>query len=254
MGLVTKTQSPLIGVDISSTAVKLLQLARAGDRYRVEHYAVEPLPPNAVVEKNIVEVEAVGEAIRRAVSRSGSRTKFAAAAVSGSSVITKTISMPSDLDEEDQAAVERTDGSWLLAGYMPADEMAELLGITLPEHRDYSTLAGYLLSLFHHLPATGETMPFSFAAASLIALSSASGPSSRAPVIWPRSAILQSAAASSVVRMRGLTVSTAARIATFGRSIPIACARSIALRRMSALSSSVGSMLIAASVMTSGRG
>ena len=101
MGLVTKTQSPLIGVDISSTAVKLLQLARTGDRYRVEHYAVEPLPPNAVVEKNIVEVEAVGEAIRRAVSRSGSRTKFAAAAVSGSSVITKTISMPADLDEDD---------------------------------------------------------------------------------------------------------------------------------------------------------
>ena len=46
MGLVTKTQSPLIGVDISSTAVKLLQLARTGDRFRVEHYAVEPLPPN----------------------------------------------------------------------------------------------------------------------------------------------------------------------------------------------------------------
>ena len=82
MGLVTKTQSPLIGVDISSTAVKLLQLSRSGDRYRVEHYAVEPLPPNAVVEKNIVEVEAVGEAIRRAVARSGSRTKHAAAAVS----------------------------------------------------------------------------------------------------------------------------------------------------------------------------
>jgi type IV pilus assembly protein PilM len=73
VGLVTKTQSPLIGVDISSTAVKLLQLARTGDRYRVEHYAVEPLPPNAVVEKNLVEVEAVGEAIRRAVARSGSR-------------------------------------------------------------------------------------------------------------------------------------------------------------------------------------
>ena len=56
MGLGTKTQSPLIGVDISSTAVKLLQLSRAGDRYRVEHYAVEPLPPSAVVEKNLVEV------------------------------------------------------------------------------------------------------------------------------------------------------------------------------------------------------
>ena len=101
MGLVTKTQSPLIGVDISSTAVKLLQLARTGDRYRVEHYAVEPLPPNAVVEKNLVEVEAVGEAIRRAVARSGSRIKHAAAAVSGSSVITKVIPMPADLGEDD---------------------------------------------------------------------------------------------------------------------------------------------------------
>ena len=80
MGLLAKNQSPLVGVDISSTAVKLLQLSRAGDRYRVEHYAVEPLPPNAVAEKNIVEVEAVGEAIRRALGRSGSKAKFAAAA------------------------------------------------------------------------------------------------------------------------------------------------------------------------------
>lgn len=61
-----------------------------------------------------------------------------------------------DLDEEEEVAVERSDGSWLLAGYMPADEMAELLGLTLPEHRDYATLAGFLLSLFHHLPAAGE--------------------------------------------------------------------------------------------------
>ena len=63
MGLLSTKTPPLIGVDISSTAVKLLQLSRAGDRYRVEHYAVEPLPPNAVAEKNIVEVEAVGEAM-----------------------------------------------------------------------------------------------------------------------------------------------------------------------------------------------
>ena len=101
MGLITKSQPPLIGVDISSTAVKLLQLSRAGNRYRVEHYAVEPLPPNAVVEKNIVEVEAVGEAIRRAVARSGTRVRHAAAAVAGSAVITKIIPMPADLGEDE---------------------------------------------------------------------------------------------------------------------------------------------------------
>ena len=94
MGLLSTKTPPLIGVDISSTAVKLLQLSQSGGRYRVEHYAVEPLPPNAVVEKNIVEVEAVGEAIKRALARSGAKSKFAAAAVAGSAVITKVIPMP----------------------------------------------------------------------------------------------------------------------------------------------------------------
>jgi type IV pilus assembly protein PilM len=109
VGLFGTTKTPLVGVDISSTAVKLLQLTESGGRYRVEHYAVEPLPPNAVVEKNIVEVEAVGEAIKRAVSRSGTRVKHGAAAVSGSSVITKIIPMQGDLDQdslEDQVQVE----------------------------------------------------------------------------------------------------------------------------------------------------
>ena len=104
MGLFTPKAPVLIGVDISSTAVKLLQLGLAGGRYRVEHYAVEALPPNAVVEKNIVEVEAVGEAIRRALSRSGAKTRFASAAVAGSAVITKIVPMPADLSEEDMEA------------------------------------------------------------------------------------------------------------------------------------------------------
>lgn len=63
----------------------------------------------------------------------------------------------SDLDAEDEPpAVRREDGSWLLAGYMQADEMAEHLGIDLPESRDYETVAGYILSHLHRLPATGE--------------------------------------------------------------------------------------------------
>ncbi|RWC26125.1 MAG: HlyC/CorC family transporter [Mesorhizobium sp.] len=57
-------------------------------------------------------------------------------------------------DEEN--AVKREDGSWLLAGYMQADEMADVLGIDLPENRDYETVAGYVLAHMHHLPATGE--------------------------------------------------------------------------------------------------
>lgn len=64
----------------------------------------------------------------------------------------------SDLDADEPVMVGRDDGSWLLAGYMPADEMADQLGIELPASRDYDTLAGFLLSLFHHLPSTGEAV------------------------------------------------------------------------------------------------
>ena len=48
-----------------------------------------------------------------------------------------------DVDEDEPALVHREDGSMLLAGYMPADEMADHLGIDLPENRDYETVAGY---------------------------------------------------------------------------------------------------------------
>jgi type IV pilus assembly protein PilM len=95
-----KKQS-VLGLDISTTAVKLLELSKSGGRYRVESYAVEPLPPNSVIEKNISDVEGVGEAIRRAIKRSGTRLKCAAAAVAGSSVITKVISMPASYSDEE---------------------------------------------------------------------------------------------------------------------------------------------------------
>ena len=46
-----KASTAKLGIDISSTSVKLLELSRSGNRYKVEAYAVEPLPANAVVGK-----------------------------------------------------------------------------------------------------------------------------------------------------------------------------------------------------------
>ena len=67
----------------------------------------------------------------------------------------------SDLDEGSEPdAVERADGSWLLAGSMPADEMAETLGTRLPAERDYQTVAGFALSVLTHLPEIGETFAY----------------------------------------------------------------------------------------------
>ncbi len=101
MGLFGRRSAPIIGLDISSTAAKVLELSRSGDRYKVEAYSVEPLPPNAVVEKNIGDVESVGDAVRRAVKRSATKAKNVAVAVAGSAVITKIITMDRDMSEDD---------------------------------------------------------------------------------------------------------------------------------------------------------
>jgi len=100
-GLFQNKPNVVIGLDISSTSVKLLELSRSNGRYRVEAYAVEPLPPNAVVEKNISDVEGVGEAVKRVIGRSKCSAKGAAVAVAGSAVITKTIEMDSVLTDEE---------------------------------------------------------------------------------------------------------------------------------------------------------
>ena len=61
-----------------------------------------------------------------------------------------------DIEAGDQEIVKREDGSWLLPGFLPADELADHLNFMLPENRDYETLAGFILSHMHRLPATGE--------------------------------------------------------------------------------------------------
>ncbi len=91
----------LIGLDISSSAVKLLEFSKRGDQVMVEAYSVEPLPINAVSDKQIAEPEVVADAIRRAVQRAGTRTKNVAVAVAGSSVITKIIQMSASLNDND---------------------------------------------------------------------------------------------------------------------------------------------------------
>jgi len=101
VSLFKKKSKPVLGIDITATAIKLLELSKSGGKYRIESYSVEPLPANSVVEKNIADADAVGEAIGRAVKKSGSRIKDGAAAVAGSAVITKVITMPADISDDD---------------------------------------------------------------------------------------------------------------------------------------------------------
>lgn len=109
LSFLDKKAKPVVGLDISSTSVKLLELSRSGDRYRVESYTVKALPPNAVVEKNIADPAAVAEIVRSMVKQSKTKLKHAAVAVAGSAVITKMIDMPMDLNDdamESQIAAE----------------------------------------------------------------------------------------------------------------------------------------------------
>lgn len=108
-GLFGKKNDIVLGVDISSSSVKLLELSKSGEKLRVESYAVEPLPANSVVEKSINDVEAVGETVKKVLAKSRSSVRLGAVAVAGSAVITKTIQMAagmSDQELEDQISVE----------------------------------------------------------------------------------------------------------------------------------------------------
>ena len=91
----------VIGLDITTSSIKLIELAENGRGFRVESYAAEPSPPNAINEKAIVDAEAVGESIRRAVKRSGTKAKEAAVAISGDGAITKMLQMPKSLNEQE---------------------------------------------------------------------------------------------------------------------------------------------------------
>lgn len=92
---------PLVGVDISTSAVRLVELADAGKgELRVERCAAEPLPRGAVVDGNIESIDAVAEAVRRAWKKSGTKTKLAALGLPPAAVITKKIVLPAGLSED----------------------------------------------------------------------------------------------------------------------------------------------------------
>ena len=92
---------PLLGLDISSSAVKLVELTANGkEGYRVERYAIEVLPKDAVSDGNIANMDGVVDAVRRGWKRLGTSTRHVAMALPGSAVITKKILVPAGLRED----------------------------------------------------------------------------------------------------------------------------------------------------------
>ncbi len=98
-----KTKVPaLIGVDIASTAVKMVEISDAGKgTYRLERYAIEPLPKDVVQDGNIANLDQVSDAVKRVWKRLGSRHRNVAMALPAAMVITKKIIVPSGQKEEE---------------------------------------------------------------------------------------------------------------------------------------------------------
>ncbi|TFW21065.1 pilus assembly protein PilM [Massilia arenosa] len=96
-----QSNAPLVGLDISSSGVRLVELAQVGKTdIRLERYASEPLPRGAVVDGNIENLDQVSEAVRRVWKKSGTRVKNVALGMPPAAVITKKIILPAGLSED----------------------------------------------------------------------------------------------------------------------------------------------------------
>lgn len=120
--LYRKPNKGLIGVDISSTSVKLLELSVKNGRYWVESYGLSPLLEGSVVEKNILNSEPVADALERALNLANPQSKNVALAVPTSMVIHKVIEMDADMSDEEREVQIRMDAEQYIP--FPLDEVS----------------------------------------------------------------------------------------------------------------------------------
>ena len=134
MSLFSPKGRHLVGLDVSTTSVKLVELQKQQGRLHLKSYGIEPLEPGWVVDKNIVNSEEVGGAIARLLRKSGASSKEAATAVSGSAVITKVIEMESGLSDSDREAQIRLDAEQYIP--YPLSEVNMDFEVLGPSHVD----------------------------------------------------------------------------------------------------------------------
>ena len=120
--LIQKTKSSLIGVDVSSSAVKMVELSTSGSRqYRLESYANVQLPKGAISEGNVNDLTQVADAIRAAWRLLGSTSRQVVMALPTAAVISKRVLMPADLREDEMEAQVENEATQYIP--FPLDEM-----------------------------------------------------------------------------------------------------------------------------------
>jgi type IV pilus assembly protein PilM len=106
----------VVGLDIGSSAVKAVELKQSGKGYKVVAFAIEPVPPDSIVDGAIIDGTAVAEAIRRLFENKTFKTKEVAASLSGNAVIVKKISLPVMTEAELAESIY-----WEAEQYIPFD-------------------------------------------------------------------------------------------------------------------------------------
>ena len=100
-GFFRRKVDAVLGVDISDTAIRLVELGHSSSGYTVKGYATQALPLGSVVDGSVLDLASVGLALQQAVARLHTSARYAAIAVAGPSVITQVIDMESGLSDEE---------------------------------------------------------------------------------------------------------------------------------------------------------
>lgn len=118
----SKASKGVVGIDISSTSVKLIQLSEKNGKFKVEAYGVLPLAENDVMDKTIMQPENVGEVLERTYNLANPSLKQVAAAVPTISAITKIIEMDADMNDDEREVQIRMDAEQYIP--YPLDEVS----------------------------------------------------------------------------------------------------------------------------------
>lgn len=105
-----------VGIDIGASAIKLCQLRKTGRGYALEHFGMAPLPPQAVVDGELMHSVRIVETVRSLIDSHRIKSKHVALSVSGNSVIIKKIPLPHMSREELEQSIQ-----WEAAQFIPFD-------------------------------------------------------------------------------------------------------------------------------------
>ena len=133
-GFFRRKVDAVLGVDISDTAIRLVELGHSSSGYTIRSYATQALAPRAVVDGNLLDLESVGRALQQAVPRLHTSARYAAIAVAGPSVITQVIDMEAGLSDDEMTWMIQMEADQYIP--YPLDEVALDFHVQGPVQQD----------------------------------------------------------------------------------------------------------------------